>query len=332
MKSRRTALAVGLAAVATIVLVALVLAGCGSSGSSSSGTSASPSASGSGVTIDGATITPDSSINALLPSDIKTSGVLRVASALPYAPWEYYNPPDTKNFAGFDYDLSQAIGAKLGVTAQFVDTPFDSIILSVLGGKNDMIMADMYDNVDREKQLTFVDYAYDGTSILVLKGNPAGITNLDSLSGKVVTVLAGSTQQALLTDLNKSFKSAGKPPMTILSLQGSPEGLLAIKGGKAVAQLTDHSQAEYIANSTTAGKSFEVLSDPSAPHGYAPAIVGIGIDKSNTQLTTAVQKALQALIDDGSYKTIIDKYGLIGVDSAKTNQATAVAASASPSP
>ena len=143
-------------------------------------------------------------------------------------------------------------------------------------------------------------------------------------------MLAGSTQQALLTNLNKTFKSEGKPEMTVLSLQGSPEGLLAIKGGKAVAQLTDHSQAEYIANSTTAGKSLEVLSDPSAPHGCEPAIVGIGIDKEDTQLVTAVQKALQALIDDGSYKTIIDKYGLIGVDSALTNQATA--ASASPSP
>jgi polar amino acid transport system substrate-binding protein len=309
-------------------LAVVLAAGCGSS--SSSGSSPSPSTSASGVSVDGATITADPSIHALLPAAIQSTGVLRVASSLPYAPWEYYQPATSKNFAGFDYDLSQAIGAKLGVTAQFVDTPFDSIILSVLGAKNDMIMADMYDNADREKQLTFVDYAYDGTSILVLKGNPAHITNLDSLSGKVVTVLAGSTQQALLTSLNSKFKSEGKPPMTVISLQGSPEGLLAIKGGKAVAQLTDHSQAEYIANSTAAGQSFQVLSDPSAPHGYDPAIVGIGIAKKNPQLVGAVQKALQALIDSGAYKKIIDKYGLIGVTSAQTNQATAAAASPSP--
>jgi polar amino acid transport system substrate-binding protein len=326
--SRSWAILVALLVVAAVALAA----GCGSSNTSGSGSSTSPSASAAGVTIDGATISADSSINALLPSAIKSSGVLRVASALPYAPWEYYQPVGTKNFAGFDYDLSQAIGAKLGVKAQFVDTPFDSIILSVLGAKNDMIMADMYDNVDREKQLTFVDYAYDGTSLLVLKGNPAGLTNLDSLSGKVVTVLSGSTQQALLTDLNKTFKSQGKPAVTVLALQGSPEGLLAIKGGRAVAQITDHSQAEYIANSTTAGQSFEVLSDPAAPHGYAPAIVGIGIAKNDPQLVTAVQKALQALITDGSYQKIIGKYGLIGVDSALTDQATAIAASASPSP
>jgi len=315
-----------LAALAAVVSMVLFAMGCGSSGSSSP-SSASPSASAAGI--DGASITADPSLNAMLPAGVKSSGVLRVASALPYPPWEYYDPATSKNFAGFDFDLSQAIGAKLGVKALFVDTPFDSIILSVKGGKNDMIMADMYDNPDREKVLTFVDYAYDGTSILVLKGNPNGITNLDSLSGKTVTCLRGSTQQVLLESLNKTFSSSGKQQMKILSLPGSPDALLAVIGGKAAALLTDHSQAAYIAKSTSAGNTYEVLADPAAPNGYEPAIVGIGMSKANPQLVTAVQKALQALIDEGSYQKIIDKYGLLPVKSALTDQA---GVSASPAP
>ena len=316
---------------AAALALLLFVAGCGSS-SGSSGSSASPGASSSAasVTIDGATITADASLNALLPSSIRDSGTLRVAGSLPYAPWEYWDPPDSKSIAGFDYDLSQAIGAKLGVKAPFIDTPFDSIILSVLGGKNDMVMADMYDNPDREKELTFVDYAWDGTSIIVPKGNPDGITGLDSLAGKVVTVLRGSTQEALLSKLNEQFKAAGKPQMSVLSLQGSPEGLLAIKGGKAVAQLTDHSQAAYTVSSTEPGKDFQVVTDPNSPHGYEPSIVGIGIAKNNQQLVTAVQKALQALIDEGSYQKIVDKYGLLGVDSAQINQGNVPLSSPSP--
>jgi polar amino acid transport system substrate-binding protein len=326
MRSLRSAPIVKYAVLAAVIGTLILAIGCGSS---SSGSSASLAASGQGVTVAGVTIKADPSIHAMLPSNITSAGMLKVASALPYAPWEYYDPATSKNFAGADYDLSQAICAKLGVKDEFVNTPFDSIILSVLGKKNDMIMADMYDNAFREKQLTFVDYAYDGTSIIVLKGNPTGITNLDSLSGKTVTVLSGSTQQELLQNLNKTFAAAGKPEMNVISLQGSPEGLLAIKGGKAVAQLTDHSQAEYMVNKTAAGQSFEVLNDPTAPHGYEPAIVGVGIAKTNGDLVTAVQKALQALIDEGSYKKIIDKWGLIGVESAQLNAATATA---SPSP
>ena len=330
MKSVRLRPVLQLMAMAVAVSAVLLMIGCGSSSSSSSSPSSSANPSANAVSIDGASITADPSINALLPDSVKSSGQLRVAGAFPYAPWEYYDPPDSKNPAGFDYDLARAIGAKLGVETLYVDTPFDSIILSVTGGKNDMIMADMYDNPDREKVLSFVEYAYDGTSIMVLKGNPAGITGLASLSGKRVTVLRGSTQQALLEKLNTQFKSEGKPQMTIITLQGSPEGLLAIEGGKAVAQLTDHSQAAYAVNSTVAGKTFEVISDPAAPHGYEPTIVGIGIDKSNTQLVTAVQKALQALIDEGSYQKIIGKYGLLPVESAQIN--VAGSASASPAP
>src|SRR5664280_2476780 len=118
----------------------------------------------------------------------------------------------SNNPAGFDFDLSQAIGKKIGIPTSFNETPFDSIILSIKGGKNDTIMSDMYDNLEHEQQgVSFVDYAYDGTSVLVKKGNPNGITNLDSLAGKTVACESGTTQQAFLQKQNTAFKSAGKP-------------------------------------------------------------------------------------------------------------------------
>ena len=72
-----------------------------------------------------------------------------MASDIPYPPWEYFDPPNSKNPAGFDYDLSQAIGKKIGVPVSFNTVPFDSIILNIKAGKNDMIISDMYDNAQR---------------------------------------------------------------------------------------------------------------------------------------------------------------------------------------
>ena len=324
---RRSAwLIVGVALTVTVLFAALVT-GCGSSTSSTT----SPSPSASSTVIDGATITSDASLHALLPQSILSAGEIRVASDIPYPPWEMY-VGNTTQPAGFDYDLSQALGAKLGIKAAFINTPFDSIILAVQGGKRDMIMSDMYDNAEREKVLTFVDYAYDGTSILVPKGNPNGVTNLDSLAGKTVACESGTTQQALLQKLNSQFKSAGKPQMTILALPNQPAALLAVKSGRAIGDLTDHSTAEYIAKTTNNGATYEVVADPAAPNGYDPQVVGIGILKSNTQLIEAVQKALQALIDDGAYQKIIDKYGLLPVKSALVNQGPGFAASAAATP
>jgi len=311
----RGLLIAALMALATLAIV--IVAGCGSSSSSSASSTPSASASSATTGFNVANVKVDPSLKAMLPSGMTT---IRVASDIPYPPCEYYVSATSKQATGFDYDLSQAIGAKIGVPVSFNEQPFSGIILSVKAGKNDMIMSDMYTTAVREKVLDFVDYAEDGTSVLVAKGNPQGVTNLDSLAGKTVACENGTTQQVLLQKLNATFKSTGKATMTILQLPDQPSALLAVKSGKAVGDLTDHSTAEYIAKTTNGGNSFEVVADPAAPQGYEPQLVGAGILKSNTQLTQTVQKALQGLIDDGTYKLIIAKYGLIPVTSAQVNQ------------
>ena len=337
MKWTRSRGLLAVALMALAVLAIAIVAGCGSSSSSSS-TSPMPSATATTATAswtpaDLAAIKSDPAIKAMLPSNIASANNLRVASDVPYPPWEYYDPATSKNPAGFDYDLSQAIGAKIGIPTSFNETPFDSIILSIKGGKNDMIMSDMYDNAEREAQgVTFVDYAYDGTSILVKKGNPNGVTNLDSLVGKTVACESGTTQQAFLQKLNKTFASSGKTAMTILALPNQPAALLAVTSGRAVGDLTDHSTASYIAKTTNSGNTFEVVADPAAPEGYDPQLVGMGIVSTNTQLINTVQKALQALIDEGAYQKMVATYGLIPVKASEINQGSKPIPSTSPSP
>lgn len=330
---RRSTRRLALWSIAALLAIALgaLLAACGSSNSSNN---ASPSAGAAGKTTTVAgniSITSDPSLLALLPSTVTSANQIRVASDIPYPPWEMYVSAGNKQATGFDYDLSQAIGAKIGIPVSFNETPFDSIILSIKSGKNDMIMSDMYDNAQRETQgVSFVDYAYDGTSILVVKGNPKGITTQDTLAGQTVACESGTTQQAFLQKLNTTFKSAGKAQMTILALPNQPAALLAVKSGRAVGDLSDHSTVEYIAKTTNGGNTFEVVADPSAPNGYDPQIVGAGIVASNTGLITAVQKALAGLITDGSYAKIIAKYGLLPVSTADVNQGSKPV-SASPS-
>ena len=170
-------LALWLVAALPAIAVVALLAACGSTSSSSASPSASPtSASSTAVTwtpADLAAITTDPSLKAMLPSSIKSANVLRVASDIPYPPWEYYVSPTSKQLTGFDYDVAQAIGKKIGVPVSFDETLFDGIISALKDGRRDMAMSDMYDIASREKQgVDFVDYAYDTTSMLVPKGTP----------------------------------------------------------------------------------------------------------------------------------------------------------------
>jgi len=312
--------------VVALVVAVVALAGCGGGTTTTTAGAETTTSVGGAGTYDIKTvlagITADPALTAMLPANIVSAGEMKVASDIPYPPWEMF-VGDTKQATGFDYDLSQAIAAKLGIKAAFVETKFDSIILSLQSNKNDTAMSDMYDNLERQKIFDFVDYAYDGTGILVAKGNPKGIANLDSLAGQAVGVEKGATQAVMLEELNESFKTAGKPAMTIMQYPDQPSALLAVQSGKVVADLTDYSTAAYIALTTESGSVYEVVVDPAAPTGYEGQPVGAPFLKENPQLRDAFQKALQALIDDGTYQTIIGYWGLLPVDSAQINQGTA---------
>jgi polar amino acid transport system substrate-binding protein len=311
----RVAKAAVLAAVLLVVLA--VLAACGSSSpSSSSSTSASPSSGATGG------VTADATLTAMLPAAIKSAGTIRVATNIPYPPWEMYTAVGSKQATGIDYDLSQAIAAKLGVKASFDQTVFDSIIPALLAGKEDMVMASMFDDATRQKQLDFVDYATDSYGILLPKGNPDNIKSIQDLAGKTVAVQSGTAQVGELQKLAKTFAAAGKPKLTILQFPQDSDALLAVTSGKAQAQMDDQSVAAYTVKTFNNGNTFVLLQDPTIATTFSNGIIGVGVPKSDTQLRDAVQKALQALITDGTYAQILNKYGesSLAVTSALVNQ------------
>jgi polar amino acid transport system substrate-binding protein len=241
---------------------------------------------------------------------------------MPYAPWEMYVAVGSKQATGIDYDLSQAITARLGVKDSFDQTQFDAIIPSMLAGKEDMVMASMFDNAERQKQLDFVDYANDGYGLLVPVANPGNIHTVDDLSGQTIAVQSSTSQVGELKKLNAKFKAADKPEVTILQFPQDADAVLAVSSGKAQAMMDDQSVAAYNVKTVGGGKTLMLVNDPSVQTSFSNAIVGAGILKTNPQLRDAVQKALQSLIDDGTYKQVLDKYGegTLAVTSAQLNQ------------
>jgi polar amino acid transport system substrate-binding protein len=244
----------------------------------------------------------------LVPAAIKSAGKVKVATDIPYPPFEMFTAPGSNQPTGFDYDLSQALGAKLGIPFEFDQIVFDSIIPSLQAGKADIVMAAMVDNTDREKVLDFVDYAKVTTVLVIAKGDPAKVTSLESLAGKAAAAQTGTIQAGMLQTLAKQLKAAGKPTLTVLTYPKDSDALLAIKSGKAVADLVQLPTG--VADVAAQPNSFEIAKDPAAPNGYNPSTIGIGMVKANSALRDAISQALQSLIADGSYAKLLDKYGL----------------------
>jgi polar amino acid transport system substrate-binding protein len=142
-----------------------------------------------------------------------------------------------------------------------------------------------------------------------LKGNPKGIKGLDDLAGQVVACQKGTTQAQFLEKLNKDFAAAGKPAVSILALPAESDALLAMKSGKAVADMTDGPGGAYVAKTYQGGNVFEVVVDPAFPNGYEPALMALGMKKNLPDQAKAFQMALQQLVDDGVWVQILDLYG-----------------------
>ncbi|MEO0061173.1 MAG: hypothetical protein RL343_791 [Actinomycetota bacterium] len=249
-----------------------------------------------------AVIAVDDAAAALLPAEFKDG--ISVASDIPYAPMELFDDEDQPT--GFDYDLSQALGAKLGVKFSFEDQDWDGIIPSLQSGTHDIIMSGMNDTVERQKVLDFVDYFSAGFAVVVPAGNPEGIKAFADLCGKTVAIQTATAQIDLINAVNPSCAKK----IQVLEFPTDGDAQNAIRAGKASAGVNDGQVAAYTAQTAGEGKYFEVVVPTDAPEGYTSVPTGIGVLKKNSGLTAAIQAAVKSLVADGTYAKLLAKWNL----------------------
>ena len=148
-----------------------------------------------------------------------------------------------------------------------------------------------------------VSYFSAGTQWATKTGNPTGVQP-DDACGKKVAVQTGTVQDTrTCPSATEACTSAGKPAITIDQYQGQDQATAAVVSGKDDAMLADSPVLAYAVKQTNG--QLELLGDiyDSAPYGYV-------IEKDQTEFAQAIADAVQALIADGTYKTILDKWGV----------------------
>ncbi len=305
-RTQRTRL---LMACAVLASASLALTACGSSGSDGGS-----GASGSSSATVGA-VSADPSLAALVPADIKSGGKLVVGSDASYAPNEFQD--DKGTIVGMDVDLAGAVAQKLGLTADVRNTGFTTIVPGVASNTYQLGMSSFSDTKEREQTVDMVAYFSAGTGTAVRSGNPDGIDPND-LCGKKVAVQTGTTQASAITDvINPACTKAGKPtvPNDGDKFDLQTDVTNALVSGRDQVMMADSPVIDYALKQTNGQLEKLGSTTDSAPYGIALA--------KGSALTPAVQKAVQALIDDGTYKQILQKWGVEAgaVDKAQLNAA-----------
>jgi len=242
----------------------------------------------------------DPALHDLLPQAVKDQGFLRVGTDASYAPIEGY-AADGRTIIGVDPDLGVEIGRVLGVRLQFDATDFDKLLTNLGSGSLDLAMSAMTDTPERAKITDFVDYFTAGTSIVVQRGNPAGVTELNDLCGKVVAVERATTQVDLLA---RTQKNCGVRRIIVRTYPTNSDALLELRTGRAVAVLNDTPPATFLVNDARTSSQYQLASNAQ----YEPAPYGIAVAKSQPGLRNAVKGALEQLLRNGVYADVLARW------------------------
>lgn len=229
-----------------------------------------------------------------VPEDVRAAGTLTIGSDMIFPPMESV---ENGTPVGFDVDLANAIGDRLGIRVKMVQVGFGDLIAQVSAHEVDLAMSSMTDKASRQQQVDFVDYLNVGSSIVVRAGGPR-IDGLAGLCGHRVAAQEDTMYVAFVGDQAK--RCPGSAPLRVV-LAGNPTD--AVLKGHADAYLEDYTMAvANVARFPQIAISGEQVE--AAPYGIAVA-------KDRYQLTKAVQGALYDLFDDGTYDKLLKKWQML---------------------
>lgn len=207
-----------------------------------------------------------------------------------YPPFNFLNQDG--ELIGFDIDIANAIAEKMGVEAKPITTEWDGIIAGLTGKRFDMIIGSMAITEQRLEKVNFTNpYYYDGAQFFAKTGS--GLTSIEDLQEGKVGVVTGTTFHDALNQMDNITD--------ILQFQSDVENFMSVEQGRADGLVT----GKFVG--LQAPEKYDVDIEPVGGLLY-PEDIGIAIRKDDTKLLEEVNNALQAIIDDGTYEKISNKW------------------------
>lgn len=211
------------------------------------------------------------------------------ASSGLYPPFNY---TDNNELVGFDVEIGTAIAEELGMTPKPVTNPWQTIISALQADKFDAIIGSMAITDERLKEVNFTDPYYEsGAQIFVSEDNDS-IKSPEDLKGKTIGVVVSSTFEENAKEYTDKVKTYDSD---VTALQD-----LLVKG-RLDAVLTDQLVGMYAINENNL--KIKKVGEPI----YLDQM-GIAIKKDDEKLLEDVNKALNTLIENGTYGEISEKY------------------------
>ena len=223
-------------------------------------------------------------------SDIQEKGKLVIGLEGNWAPWSFHDEDDV--LTGFDAEVGRAIADKLGVEAEIVEGPWESLFAGLDAERYDLVINGVEITEERGEKYDFSEpYAYIHTALIVRADNEE-IRDFTDLEGKTTVNSLGSTYM----ELAESYGASATGVSTL------DETLSNVLNGRADATLNANvSFYDYMAVHPDAELKITAMTEEASE-------VAVPIRKGESAFKEAVDNAIQELKDDGTLQTLSEKF------------------------
>ncbi len=233
--------------------------------------------------------------------EVAETGILTIANTLEYAPFEFTS--EDGKAVGINIELAEETARMMGAKLDVLRIPFPSMIPGLAAGKFKVAWETFSATEERLKSVDFVMFIKSGIVASATPDKAATFQGENNLCGKRVGVIAGAVSEQIADRLNDECKAKG---LTELSKKIFPEGkdiIQALLSDRLDAKLDDATASGYF--EVTSGGKLVVV-----PGLYDVAPLGVAIPKGDTATAEMLRGALQTMIENGTYKAIMAKYGM----------------------
>lgn len=269
-----------------VIIAALMLtvAGCGGEAAETA-TPAETEASGSGAAAGSEAAVPEFST--------LEEGTLTVGSDIPFPPFEF---EEGGELTGFDIDLVEEIGSRLGVEVRWVDTSFDTIFTQLAAGQFDMVASATTITEQRAATVNFTEPYYRAQQALTVNSEQSpDISSVDDLEqGDSVAVQTGTTGESWANE------NLGPRGVQVRTFPEAGDTFTAVEAGQVTGVIFD----EPAAVEAAAGRDVLAVVD-TLDTGEE---FGFPVNPGNEALLAAANQTLSEMFADGTYEQIYDGY------------------------
>ncbi|GAA0777336.1 amino acid ABC transporter substrate-binding protein [Castellaniella ginsengisoli] len=224
---------------------------------------------------------------------IQKAGVLRIGTEGTYAPFSYHDTKDNQ-LVGFDVDIARAIAKQLGVKAEFVEGKWDGLIAGLDVNRYDVVINQVGISPERQAKFDFSKPYISSAAALIVREDNDTIHSFADLKGK-------RSANTITSNFGKLAQRSGAE---VVPVQGFNDSIALLTSGRVDATVNDLLSFLDFKHQQPKAKVKVVATDNSAEFGQS----GVLMRKNQPALKAAVDKALDALRADGTYKQISERY------------------------